>query len=54
MMNSRGFTGEYRRSYCGCSAQPIAHDAEGKMQRNYWYSSVRTTRLLEYPVVIGY
>ena len=26
MMNSRGFTGEYRRSYCGFSAQPIAHD----------------------------
>jgi PmbA protein len=53
MMNSRGFTGEYRRSYCGFSAQPIAHDADGKMQRNYWYSSARTTRLLEDPVAIG-
>jgi PmbA protein len=53
MMNSRGFTGEYRRSYCSFSAQPIAHDAQGNMQRNYWYSSARTTRLLEDPVAIG-
>ena len=53
MMNSRGFTGEYRRSYCGFSAQPIAHDTDGKMQRNYWYSAARTTRLLEDPIAIG-
>jgi PmbA protein len=53
MMNSRGFTGEYRRSYCGFSAQPIAHDENGSMQRNYWYSAARTTRLLEDPVNIG-
>ena len=54
MMNSRGFTGEYRRSYCGFSAQPIAHDQAGNMQRNYWYSNARTTRLLEDPVAIGH
>jgi PmbA protein len=54
MMNSRGFIGEYRRSYCGFSAQPIAHDAEGKMQRNYWYSNARTTSLLEDPIAIGH
>jgi PmbA protein len=55
MMNSRGFTGEYRRSYCGFSAQPIAHDEQnGKMQRNYWYSNARTTRLLEDPIAIGH
>ncbi len=42
MMNSRGFTGEYRRCYCGFSAQPIAHDDDGNMQRNYWYSVART------------
>ncbi len=53
LMNSRGFTGEYRRSYCGFSAQPIAHDADGRMQRNYWYSVARTTRLLEDPTAIG-
>jgi len=54
MMNSRGFIGEYRRSYCGFSAQPIAHDEAGKMQRNYWYSNARTTRLLEDPIAIGH
>ena len=53
LMNSRGFTGEYRRSYCGFSAQPIAHDDKGNMQRNYWYSSSRTTQLLEDAVDIG-
>ena len=54
LMNSRGFTGEYRRSYCGFSAQPIAHDEAGNMQRNYWYSSSRSTRLLEDAVAIGH
>ncbi len=54
LLNSRGFTGEYRRSYCGFSAAPIAHDSDGKMQRNYWYSSARTTRLLEDPEAIGH
>ena len=53
LMNSRGFTGEYRRSYCGFSAQPIAHDTDGRMQRDYWYSAARSTRLLEDPVAIG-
>ncbi len=53
MMNSRGFTGEYRRSYCGFSAAPIAHDDKGRMQRNYWYSSSRTTQTLESPEEIG-
>ena len=53
LMNSRGFTGEFRRSYCGFSAQPIAHDTDGKMQRDYWYSAARSTRLLEDPVAIG-
>jgi PmbA protein len=54
LMNSRGFTGEYRRSYCGFSAAPIAQDAEGRMQRNFWYSAARTTRLLEDPLAIGH
>ncbi len=53
MVNSRGFTGEYRRSYCGFSAAPIAHDEHGRMQRNYWYSSSRTTRKLGDPEEIG-
>ncbi len=53
MVNSRGFSGEYRRSYCGFSASPIAVDEKGAMQRDYWYSSARTTRLLESPEEIG-
>lgn len=53
MVNSRGFEGEYRRSYCGFSAAPIAHDERGRMQRNYWYSTSRTTQRLESPEEIG-
>ena len=53
MVNSRGFEGHSRRSYCGFSAAPIAHDADGRMHRSYWYSSSRTARLLENPEEIG-
>ena len=53
LINSRGFAGEFRRSYCGFSTQPIAHDDDGNMQRNYWYSSERTTLLLEDAVNVG-
>jgi len=53
MVNSRGFVGEYRRSYCGFGVGPIAHDESGKMQRNYWYSSSRTARKLASPEEIG-
>jgi PmbA protein len=53
LTNSRGFTGEYRRSYCGFSVSPIAIDEKGGMQRNYWYSSARTTSKLESPEEIG-
>ena len=52
MVNSRGFAGEYERSYCGFSATPIAQDESG-MQTGYWYSSARTPRLLEDPEAIG-
>ncbi len=53
LVNSRGFTGVKRSSYCGFSAAPIAIDERGRMQRNYWYSSARTTSLLESPEAIG-
>ena len=53
MMNSRGFSGEYRRSYCGFSVAPIAQDANGAMQRDYWYSSARTLGQLESPEAVG-
>src|SRR6202000_102512 len=48
MVNSRGFAGEYRRSYCGFSVTPIAQDAGG-MQTGYWYSSARNPGLREEP-----
>ncbi len=53
MVNSRGFTGEYRRSYCGFSVSPIAQDASGAMQRDYWFSSSRTAQLLASPEEVG-
>jgi len=53
MVNSRGFNGEYRRSYCGFSASPIAQDASGAMQGDSWYSNARTAKLLEDPETIG-
>ncbi len=53
LANSRGFVGQYRRSYCGFSAAPIAQDAAGDMQQSYWYSSSRTIRRLEDPIEIG-
>ena len=53
MVNSRGFSGEFRKSYCGFSAAPIAQGPTGGMQRNYWYSSSRTVSRLEDPDTIG-
>jgi len=50
MTNSRG---ESRSSYCGFSVTPIAQDASGAMQRDFWYSSARTAQLLESPEEIG-
>src|SRR5208283_2363102 len=38
LANSHGFVGEYRRSYCSVAVVPIAQDANGGMQRDYWYS----------------
>jgi PmbA protein len=52
MANSRGFAGEYRRSYCSLSAMPIAETEKG-MQRDYWFSSARTLAKLESPENIG-
>ena len=53
MANSRGFVGEYRRSYCSLSAMPIAEQDQGGMQRDYWYSSARTLAKLDSPESIG-
>jgi PmbA protein len=53
MVNSHGFAGEYRRSYCSLSAMPIAETEEGGMQRDYWFSSARTLARLDSPESIG-
>lgn len=51
--NSRGFTGEYQSSYCSISTSPIAHGANGEMQRDYWWSQARAFRDLEQPEDVG-
>ncbi len=51
--NSRGFLGEYRSSYCSIGASPIAQDASGEMQRDYWWSQARAFRDLDSPESIG-
>lgn len=53
LANSRGFLGEYRTSYCGISAAPLAMDADGAMQRDFWSSSARRIADLESPESIG-
>ncbi len=53
LANSRGFLGEYRTSYCGISAAPLAIDAQGNMQRDFWSTSARRMSDLESPESIG-
>jgi PmbA protein len=53
LANSKGFVGEYQRSYCSVSAVPVAQDSNGAMQRDYWYSVARTMGKLESPEQVG-
>jgi PmbA protein len=53
MANSRGFVGGYRTSYAGVSAAPLAMGADGKMQRDGWWSGARRLVDLESPEAIG-
>jgi PmbA protein len=53
LANSHGFVGEYRRSYCSVSAAPIAQDANGNMQRDYWFALSRTMSKLESAESVG-
>src|SRR5579863_1544068 len=53
LANSRGFVGGYRTSYAGVSAAPLAVDADGKMQRDSWWSSARRLADVESPEAIG-
>jgi PmbA protein len=53
LANSRGFVGGYRASYAGVSAAPLATDANGRMQRDGWWSSARRLADLESPEAVG-
>ncbi len=50
--NSRGFSGEYRSSYCSLSTVPVAKDGES-MERDYWYTMARGFSGLESPEAVG-
>ncbi|HKD67440.1 MAG TPA: metallopeptidase TldD-related protein [Candidatus Binataceae bacterium] len=51
-MNSQGFSGSYKGSTFSLSAVVIA-EADGAMQRDYWYSANRHFNQLETPEAIG-
>jgi PmbA protein len=53
LANSHGFVGEFRRSSCSVYAAPIAQDASGNMQRDYWFSMARTMAKLESAESVG-
>src|SRR5271154_2460872 len=53
LANSHGFVGEYRRSYCSVAVVPIAQDANGLMQRDYWYSVARSLARLDSAEKVG-
>src|ERR1035438_7920995 len=53
LANSHGFVGEYRRSYCSVAVVPIAQDADGGMQRDYWYSVARSLAKLDSAEQVG-
>jgi len=53
LANSRGFHGSYRSSYAGVAAAPLTKDADGRMQRDGWWSSARCFAHLESPEAVG-
>ena len=50
--NSRGFSGEYKSSYCSLSTVPVARDGDS-MERDYWYTMARGFSGLESPEYVG-
>ena len=50
--NSRGFCGEYRSSYCGLTAVPVAREGDS-MEREYWHTMARGFAGLEPPEQVG-
>ena len=51
-VNSRGFAGDYRTSYCSLAAIPVAREGES-MERDYWDSLARGFAGLEPPEQVG-
>ncbi len=51
--NSLGFVGEYRSASLSLAVAPVARDADGRLQRDYWYDARRKLAKLEDPASIG-
>ena len=51
-VNSRGFAGDYRSSYCSLQAVPVARDG-GSMERDFWWSAARSADRLEPAEQVG-
>jgi PmbA protein len=51
-VNSRGFAGEYRTSYCSLNTVPVAREGDS-MERDYWDSLARGFAGLESPEKVG-
>jgi PmbA protein len=51
-VNSRGFAGEYRTSYCSLHTVPVAREGDS-MERDYWDSLARGFGGLESPEKVG-
>ena len=50
--NSRGFSGDYRTSYCSVGVAPVAKDGDS-MERDHWYTLARGFAGLESPESVG-
>jgi PmbA protein len=53
LANTRGFLGGFPSSKASISCGVVAQDAEGAMQRDYWYTTHRDHALLERPESVG-
>ncbi|QUW03172.1 TldD/PmbA family protein [Chloracidobacterium validum] len=53
LVNSLGFVGEYRSASLSLATVPVARDADGRLQRDYWYDTRRKVAALESPTSIG-
>ncbi len=53
LANSLGFVGEYRHASLSLTTVPVARDADGRLQRDYWYDARRKLSRMESPAAIG-